>query len=76
MTGPLPVDGLGLDFRDIVGDDRAAKIAQYALSLKILAAVEGQELDEEQRAKIKADLTAAKTKLDRSQKSTLDALKK
>lgn len=30
----LPVDGLNLDFRDL--DERSQRIAQYAISLKIL----------------------------------------
>ena len=75
MTEPLPVDGL-IDFRDIAHDDRAARIAQYALSLKILAAVERLDLSEQQRAQIKASLTSAKEKSDKAQKKLTDAIAK
>ena len=69
---PLPVDGLGLDFRDL--DERSQRIAQYALSRKILEEVLKQPLDEEQRAEMAASYTRAKERSDANQKKLLDAI--
>ena len=70
---PLPVDG-GADFRDL--SEAGQRAAQYALSIKILRAIERQELSDEQKAAIANALTSAKTKLDRSQARIKQAIQK